>query len=66
MKCPVCGTKMLTVVNRDAFACVSCKIAASGMELRNVDKAKSIKEFVEDGAKLYDELILPTETNDEN
>ena len=56
MTCLVCGTKVQTVINHDVYTCHSCRLAWTGIALRNGQRAKSIRKEVKKASELFDSL----------
>jgi ribosomal protein L37AE/L43A len=61
MNCPICGTKMWPVVNHDIYTCHSCRLAWTGIALRNGQREKSIRKEIKKAAELFDELKTEAE-----
>tara|TARA_R100000664_G_scaffold4054_1_gene8449 strand:- start:9787 stop:9987 length:201 start_codon:yes stop_codon:yes gene_type:complete len=53
MKCNECGTRLRGAVNADVYACFSCEVAYSGLDVRVMARCKSKSVRVGEAKKYY-------------
>jgi|TARA_Y100000401_G_scaffold103275_1_gene94168 hypothetical protein len=53
MKCNECGTRLRGAINADVYACFSCQVAYSGIDVRNKGAVKNKTERVGEAKKYY-------------
>jgi hypothetical protein len=53
MKCNECGTRLRGAVNADVYACFSCEVAYSGLDVRVMARCKNKSLRVDEAKKYY-------------
>ena len=53
MTCNECGTRLRGAINADVYACFTCEVAYSGIDVRDKSKVKNKTERVREAKKYY-------------